>query len=407
MKNLRYVCAQPAIDYYTWQVEVLINNFLKNGVKPGDMDIVCAIRPDEGVPPPWRKLADHYSRVRFFFYEDTRQNPSYISSVRPHILAKHFAAHPALSEDAIFYHDSDIAFTRPVDWSKFADDDTWYASDCRFYIGAEYIESKKHGIFERMCAIVGIDPEIPRANEANSGGAQYIMKNVKAGFWEKVESDSTRLYDFFVEDLVSHPEVKESDATPARPAYNPIQKWTADMWAVLWNAWLLGHKVQVVPELDFVWATQDKTLWDERAIFHNAGVLNTEADRYFYKGAYTSKLPYDIRNSFAETGASHQYVNEILETAARSCLIDRRLLTEEQIAFAIKQELGEKVDEICFKLGISEPTLEKWRAKFGDAQSPASQRLVQLEQENADLKRLVADLSLDRARLQETLSRKS
>ena len=41
MKKLRYVCAQPATDYYKWQVEVLINNFTSMGINPNDMDIVC------------------------------------------------------------------------------------------------------------------------------------------------------------------------------------------------------------------------------------------------------------------------------------------------------------------------------------------------------------------------------
>ena len=43
MKNLRYICCQPATLYYTWQVEVLIHNFIKMGVNPNYMDIVCGI----------------------------------------------------------------------------------------------------------------------------------------------------------------------------------------------------------------------------------------------------------------------------------------------------------------------------------------------------------------------------
>ena len=180
MKNLRYMCVQPTIDYYTWQVEVVIHNFLKHGINPNNIDIVCATRPNEGTPMVWRKLADHYNTVRFFFYEDTRVTPPYISSVRPHILHKHFSSHPELHEEAIFYHDCDMIFTRTPDWLKFVDDDTWYCSDTRFYVGAEYIESKKFGVYEEMCKIVGLDPAIPRREELNSGGAQYLMKNFTA-----------------------------------------------------------------------------------------------------------------------------------------------------------------------------------------------------------------------------------
>jgi hypothetical protein len=320
MKNLRYMCVQPTIDYYTWQVETVIHNFIKNGINPNNMDIVCAIRPGEGTPPSWRKLADHYNMVRFFFYEDTREPTPYISSIRPHVLKKHFLEHPYLTKDAIFYHDCDIIFTRPPDWSKFLDDELWYCSDTRFYIGAEYIEGKGFGVYDEMCKIVGIDPALPRREELNSGGAQYIMKNIDAAFWEKAERDSNALYRFFLKHLEEHPEVKKEDATTEKPAYHPIQKWTADMWAVLWNGWYFGHDIRVVPEMEFVWATQEKKLWDERTIFHNAGVLNTDAERLFYKGQYHKNLPYNITNFVDPKLASFYYVEEIIETGKVSCL---------------------------------------------------------------------------------------
>ena len=39
MKKLRYVCAQPANNYYAWQIEVMLNNFISMGVNPNDIDI--------------------------------------------------------------------------------------------------------------------------------------------------------------------------------------------------------------------------------------------------------------------------------------------------------------------------------------------------------------------------------
>jgi len=81
--------------------------------------------------------------------------------------------------------------------------------------------------------------------------------------------------------------------------------------------------------------------------------------------------------------------------------------TEEQIAFALKQaELGTKVEEICRKLGISEATFYNWKKKFGRLGPSELRPLRQLEQENAKLKRLVADLSLDKAMLQDVLAKK-
>ena len=81
--------------------------------------------------------------------------------------------------------------------------------------------------------------------------------------------------------------------------------------------------------------------------------------------------------------------------------------TEEQIAFALKQaELGTPVEEVCRKLGISDATFYNWRKKFGGLGPSAVRRLKQLEEENSKLKRLVADLSLDKAMLQDVLAKK-
>lgn len=81
--------------------------------------------------------------------------------------------------------------------------------------------------------------------------------------------------------------------------------------------------------------------------------------------------------------------------------------TEAQIAFALKQaELGTKVEEVCRKLGISEATFYNWKKKYGGLGPSELRRLRQLEEENNRLKRMVADLSLDKAMLQDVLSKK-
>lgn len=81
--------------------------------------------------------------------------------------------------------------------------------------------------------------------------------------------------------------------------------------------------------------------------------------------------------------------------------------TEEQIAFALKQaESGITVAEVCRKLGISENTFYNWKKKFSGLGVSELRRLRQLEEENRKLKQLVADLSLDKAMLQDVLSKK-
>jgi len=78
--------------------------------------------------------------------------------------------------------------------------------------------------------------------------------------------------------------------------------------------------------------------------------------------------------------------------------------TEEQIAYALKQaELGTKVEEICRKMGISDATFYKWRQKYGGLGPSELRKMKQLEEENSKLKRLVADLSLDKVMLQDAI----
>jgi putative transposase len=91
----------------------------------------------------------------------------------------------------------------------------------------------------------------------------------------------------------------------------------------------------------------------------------------------------------------------------RKHVMKKSRFTEEQIAFAIKQhELGTKVEEICRKMGISDATFYKWRQKYAGLGPLELRKLKQLEEENTKLKRLVADLSLDKVMLQDVLSKK-
>nr|WP_249191835.1 IS3 family transposase [Burkholderia cenocepacia] len=87
--------------------------------------------------------------------------------------------------------------------------------------------------------------------------------------------------------------------------------------------------------------------------------------------------------------------------------VKKSKFTEEQITYALKQaELGTPVAEVCRKMGISDATFYNWRTKYGGLSPSELRRLKQLEEENAKLKRLVADLSLDKAMLQDVLSKK-
>lgn len=81
--------------------------------------------------------------------------------------------------------------------------------------------------------------------------------------------------------------------------------------------------------------------------------------------------------------------------------------TEEEILYALRQaETGISVAEVCRKMGISDATYYIWKKKYGGLGLSELRRLKQLEEENRQLKKLVADLSLDKQMLQDVLSKK-
>jgi putative transposase len=81
--------------------------------------------------------------------------------------------------------------------------------------------------------------------------------------------------------------------------------------------------------------------------------------------------------------------------------------TEEQIVFALKEhQQGTKVEDICRKLGIAQATFYRWQQQFGSLNVMEVREMRQLKEENARLKQLVAELSLDRHMLQEIIAKK-
>jgi putative transposase len=81
--------------------------------------------------------------------------------------------------------------------------------------------------------------------------------------------------------------------------------------------------------------------------------------------------------------------------------------TEEQIVMALRQaEAGTPVREICRKLQVTEQTFYRWRRKYAGLGVSELRELKQLKEENRRLKRVVADLTLDKDILQEALRKK-
>jgi hypothetical protein len=324
-KDVTLMCVQPAQLYFAWQLEVMLTNFESLGIhKNHSIEIICAYRDslhdNNEVITLIQKLEERFFDVaEFYFYKDTRVDQEYISSIRPNMLKQHFEAYPHLKNNAIFYHDCDIVFTEYplfLDDPDFIQNDYNYVSDTRFYLNYDYVISKGDIVLQKMCDIVGISPALVKANNDNAGGAQYILKNIDHTFWDKVERDCRKL---FVDITALNNKIKEVD-----PKYHELQIWCADMWAIVWNLWIRDMETKIIPELTFVWATDNAIRWNEAFIYHSAGIVAEVQDKSFFKGAFINKLPYDESGDGYNTETCvYKYFQIIKSIGANSCLIPK------------------------------------------------------------------------------------
>ena len=85
----------------------------------------------------------------------------------------------------------------------------------------------------------------------------------------------------------------------------------------------------------------------------------------------------------------------------------RSRFTEEQIISILKEhEAGVPVSDLCRKHGVSDASIYKWKSRFGDMEVSEAKRLRALEDENAKLKRMLADAMLDHVALKDLLGKK-
>jgi len=304
--QLKLISAQPATQYYAWQVEVYLTQFIRLGYNPEDIIVLGGYTSSSGVDKSWTVLKQAFPDVEIHVYE--YYDCEYAPAMQSAILYKHFELHPYLSECALFFHDADFLFTKYFDFTPFLQDDIWYFSDTVSYIGSEYIKSKGSAVLDMMCQTIGINRSLVESNEKNSGGAQKLMKNVNKDYWREVNAHSVNLYQLLK---------KVAHIKPEGHQYG-IQIWTASMWAELWTAWKNGYKTVCPKEFNFSWATCHTDRWDEHAFFHNAGVSGPNRGMFF-KADYIDKLPYGIELELSDEHCSKKYFD--LVQSVDTCLI--------------------------------------------------------------------------------------
>lgn len=301
-----FLSAQPDDYYFKWQLELQLLNFRKNGILPSNIHILIGYQPEKGLNDRLNDMIiENKNYAQFFLYRDKRLNKSYQSSIRPHIISQHLQKFPELQKSAIFYHDSDIIFRTLPNFKSLLADDYWYLSDTRNYLDSNYL-IHKIGLkqFEKMCQLVGISPDLVVANDINCGGMQYLIKNSIIEFWNKVERDSTSLYQF-LERHNNKGANKSFNLGKKRFEYKGLQSWHSDMWSLFWNALLFSYKVKIHKELNFCRPSQPISEWHKNKILHYSGKILEDGKRVFRKTNYVLHSPFFEKSDLKKISAKN------------------------------------------------------------------------------------------------------
>jgi hypothetical protein len=294
MKQLKFLTICPDDIYYTWQVHLWLESLKDIG--QSDKAIILIFVPQyREQNTKWKTIMELYPEAEFNFYKDDGsvgpQLSTYIPILRPWTAWKYFTDKPEMKDCAIFYCDSDILFMPEFNVDKFVDDDINYLSDTNSYINASYFDSKVHqvlpdkreeyskrDILNELCTQVGITRQTAESNNLHSGGAQYLLKNINAGYWLKVMEDTLLIRRYLL--AVNREFFKNEN--------EGYQSWCADMWGVLWNLWYKNQETKVIPELSFAWSSDPIERLKDNTILHNAGIVSETGNGHlsFYKGKY-------------------------------------------------------------------------------------------------------------------------
>lgn len=296
MRELAFVTCCPNDTYFTWQVHMWLESLKEMGHSADAVVLVfCpAAREDN---PKWKQIVDLYPEATFHFYREDEKDmvsnliPIYIPIIRPYVMWRFLKENPQYISKALFYCDSDILFTSNFNVDSLLEDDVHYLSDTNSYINADYFDSKikdvlpekleeykTRDVLAEVASLVGISRDVCVANNLNSGGAQYLLKNTDSKFWSKVMNDCIIIRTYL--------QKVNREFFPSENA--GFQSWCADMFAVLWNLWLRDQETRVVPEMNFAWSTDPIDKLQSTPIFHNAGIVSEMGNGYpaFYKGKY-------------------------------------------------------------------------------------------------------------------------
>lgn len=340
-----FLSMQPASGYFKWQLEVQIHNLNRLGMLEGNEYHILGFLTEEQDQPNWSDLESE--NVKVFFYKDDKgkcahliKQFNYQPLLRPWMASLHFRKNRDLSNEAIFYMDSDIVFTKKLDFTPFLQDAVSYLSltgnrkTGYNYISYSYFNNKiqsddvadnkkdiiqNSNIIKNLTNLCGVSEEMFREQELNIGGAQYLLKNINYKFWDDV-LDGCMMIRLYLSNM--NQRYFKGD-TPQEKENKGFQSWCADMWSVLFNIWKNGGQTQCPKELDFAWKNTKLEELDECYIYHDAGHHEITEDGIHYYLFNKRKLDYleekitpfeDDLNDVSKIHSVSFYISEIKNT---------------------------------------------------------------------------------------------
>lgn len=352
MKKLQIIACVTNELRYWWETAVYIHNLTELGYK--NINILVFISKGTSPLIKWDELKEKFPLVNFEYYIDDKNIENigkafyYKPLYRLWLLQEHFKKHPELEQDAILYTDTDIIFNKYLDFSQFLLDDinylSWTGNKERTdnYLWQPYFDNKisqvrpdkleqykKLDILSYLGRICNTTREQITLNNPNTGGAQYLLKNINSQFWTDCFNTCAEIKTY----LSNINQTFMMGDSPIERTNNGLQDWCSDMWGVLYNLWGTECKTSCPKELEFSWSTDRIERNNEVYILHNAGITaeanckiafekNIVEGPMFYKGQYINYTPFDdleklnsiVNHPVSSTFANVEYIKAILKT---------------------------------------------------------------------------------------------
>jgi len=349
MRKLEIISCVTNEKRYWWETKVLLNNLTSLGYT--SIHILLFVRKGQEVLPEWKEIADKHN---LFILEDNKdiyrisQAFQYTPLYRFYLLQEYFKIHPELSDEAIFYVDTDIILDKYIDFTPFLQDDinylSWTGNEDRSdnYLWQPYFDSKlnqvdplkieqykKLDILERLGFMCGTSRDVITRNNSNTGGAQYLLKNITSQFWTDCFNNCCEIKTY----LTSINQIFMKGDSYIEKENNGFQSFCSDMWAVFYNLLAKNMPVKCPKEFDFAWSSDPISRLDTCSIVHNAGVSLEEKIKVpykneyldiplFYKGKYVEYTPFDdmenlitiYQHPIAKNYCNNKYIHEIIKT---------------------------------------------------------------------------------------------